>query len=403
MYTRHEHISVITAILPTHCVPNVTSALQISGHDIISWHARGTLQDNRWYRRFFPTISPEKEVFRLVVLNSQVDNVIRIIVEQGKLDRNGMGAVYSIPCQEMHVGGHFHSSWVAMAEKSQETTSTSNLKERLTLIQCIVEAEISDQISSAAITAGAHGPIIHYSEGRGLRDRLGWLRITKQAEKEVMTVVVDNADADNVFKAMAIAGKLHLPGRGFMYQMPVEKGLFNLPSQFDANQYEANMQQIISAIDHLMGDNHWRDQTVFAVSGTGKTAGLQFVKNGLQRNFKNEQVCLTAVTSRAHSEQIMDMMLDAGAPGLNVSYGQFRSSEHWSIHQGVNLVDEYCMVDSVIDNYFAHEIMTAVKYQTEQEEIEDLCLYLQAVPQVFTYSHHPLPERRRSATDRVEA
>ncbi|NKB33026.1 MAG: hypothetical protein GKR91_08015 [Pseudomonadales bacterium] len=403
MYTRYEYISEVTAILPTRYMPNVTAALINRSYDILSWHARGTLQDNRWYRRFLPSISPGKEVLRLLVPNTRLDGVMQTIVEQGKLDRIGMGAVYSVPCTEMHIGGHFHSSWSAMAKEAQESTVNTNLKDRLSVIQCIVQSEHSEQISRAAINAGAHGPIVHYSEGRGLRDRLGWLRITKQAEKEVLTVVVDNADADNVFKAMAIEGKLHLPGRGFMYKMPVEKGLFNLPSQFDAHQYDANMQQIISAIDHLMGDNHWRDQTVFEVSGTGKTAGLGFVQKGMQANFKNEQVCLSAVTSREHSEQIMDMMLDAGSPGLNINYAQFRSMSDSHLHEGVNLINEYCLLDSIIDDDSAHAIMSSVKQQTEQEGIEDLCLYLQPVPQVVTYLHHPQPERRRAAEERVEA
>lgn len=52
---------------------------------------------------------------------------------------------------------------------------------------------------------------------------------------------------------MANTGDFDLPGRGFMCQMPVNKGLFNLPSHFDAHKHNANMQQVIGAIDHLMG------------------------------------------------------------------------------------------------------------------------------------------------------
>jgi len=61
---------------------------------------------------------------------------------------------------------------------------------------------------------------------------------------------VENADAENIFNAMANAGKLDQPGRGYMYQMPANKSLFNLPSHFDSNRHQANMKQIISAIDH---------------------------------------------------------------------------------------------------------------------------------------------------------
>ena len=94
---------------------------------------------------------------------------------------------------------------------------------------------------------------------------------------QLASSTADNADVENVFDAMANAGKLHLLGLGFMCQLPVHNGLFNLPSHFDSHKRDASMQQVISAIGHLMGDNHWRDQTVFDVAGTGKSAGLSLV------------------------------------------------------------------------------------------------------------------------------
>ena len=275
MYTQESLISTVVAILPEAHMQATVAELNAAGHNVLRWHARGTLQDNRWYRRFLPAISPEKGALRLLLPNSEVEQAMRIIINRANLHRQSTGAIYSIPCQEGFVGDDFQSS--CSLDKAVACDATASLKENLNVIHCIVEKNQTEQIAAAAIAAGAHGPVVHYSEGYGLRDRLGWLRITKQADKEVLTVIVDNANTENVFAAMAGAGQLHLPGRGFMYQMPVTKGLFNLPSHVDSKRYPANMQQIIGAIDHLMGDDHWRDQTVFELEGSGKSAGLGFL------------------------------------------------------------------------------------------------------------------------------
>lgn len=401
MYTQQINASTITAILPEIYIEQTLAALLDAGHNIVRWHARGTLKDNRWFRRLFPAISPEKGVIRILVPNSEIDQAMQIIVEKGNLHRQGTGAVFSIPCQEVHIGGHFHSS--CHAPDNVDLPANSVMKENLDVIQCIVEKDQTEQIANAAIAAGAHGPIVHYCEGRGLRDRLGWLRITKQSEKEVLTVIVENADAENVFNAMANAGDLDLPGRGFMYQMPVNKGLFNLPSHFDAHRYNANMQQVIGAIDHLMGHDDWRDQAVFEIRGHAKTAGLGFLKKSRQQRSLENQLCLTAMVDREHAEQLMDIMLDSGAPGLNSSYCQRITTDTETINQNVNLVSEYGIVNCIVSDKKAHDILAQVKMQAENAGIENLCLYLQPVPKVMTYIHHPQEEKRRNSNERLSA
>ena len=44
------------------------------------------------------------------------------------------------------------------------------LSDTLSVIYCIVAHNLSDRVSRAAVNAGGHGPIVFYSEGRGLRD-----------------------------------------------------------------------------------------------------------------------------------------------------------------------------------------------------------------------------------------
>ncbi len=401
MYTRVTNTSIVTAILPEAYINRTLEALKQASYDVIHWGARGTLLDNRWFRKLVPVINPEKGVIRILLPNNEVDQAMHIILAQAHLDRQGTGAVYCTPCEELYIGGHFHSN--CSAKELTESTAPWILKENLDIIHCIVAKDASEQIASAAIEMGAHGPIVHYSEGRGLRDRLGWLRITKQAEKEVLTVIVDSSEAEDMFAVMAHAGNLDLPGRGFMYQMPISKGLYNLPSHFDAHHHAANMQQIISAIDHLMGHEHWRDQTVFDLDGSGKSAGLDFIKKHPKKIILEQQVCLTAMVDREHADQIMDIMLDSGAPGLNTSYCQYVTSDNRAIHKGVKLIPEYGIIDCIVPDDKAHAILDSVKLQTEKLGIEDLCLYLQPIPKTITYIHEPRPEKRKSANELQKA
>jgi len=394
MYQKVINASLVTAIIPERYIEATLQELKSKGHDVIWWHGRGTLQDTRWYKKFFPVLRPEKAIIRVLAANSDVDQIIENIIDKGHLHRHGSGAVYSMPCNDLHIGGHFKSSCANQDET--EIVISGSVKEDLDVIHCIVAKEFSEKISDAAIDAGAHGPVIYYSEGRGLRDRLGWLRITKQTEKELLTVIVDNSNADNIFNAMANAGHLDLPGHGYMYQMPIHKGLFNLPSHFDANHHAANMQQIISALDQLVGDEHWRDQTVFEMSGAGgKSAGINFLNKGHDKKIIEQQICLTAMVDREHSETIINFMLNSGAPGLNTNYCQYITSQDQEIHEGVTLVSEYCIINCIVSDEEAHKILEDVKENTAKIGIDDVCLFLQPVPKAITYIHPAHKDKRR--------
>ena len=136
MYTQQINASTVTAILPETYVQHTLDALQQAGHNVVRWHARGTLKDNRWYRSLFPAISPEKGVIRVLVPNTDIDKVMQIIVEKGNLDRQGTGAVFSVPCDEIHIGGHFNTS--CKANDIADQVGITAMKENLDIIQCIV-------------------------------------------------------------------------------------------------------------------------------------------------------------------------------------------------------------------------------------------------------------------------
>ncbi len=216
-----------------------------------------------------------------------------------------------------------------------------------------------------------------------MRDRLGWLRITKNAEKEVLMVIADEADVEEVFDAMAKAGALHLPGRGFMYRLAIDTGLFNLPSRLSNHHYDANMQQIITAIDHLAGHTHWRDQAVFSVGGGGKVVGLQAPVNpdaGL------DQVCITATVRGDNMNTLLNLMLDAGAGGLSINMARFTAARAANCEIArARVNDEYAVMRCVTGADSAAAICAEVDNIEHTAGVDDLCVTTQRVPKVVTY------------------
>lgn len=373
--------SAVTAILPKHAARDVTAALREKmDTGVLSWDARGTLLQEQWWKRWVPPISPQKVALQLLAPAHEVDAIERTIIETAKLDKQSTGAVFSSPCTQAYFGEDF-KVWQVDRLVSEENKVTT-LPENMSAIYCIVGHQDSDRVSKAAINAGSHGPVVYYSEGRGLRDRLGWLRITKEHEQEVLLVIAEEDEADTIFDAMALAGNFHLPGRGFMYRVPVTKGMFNLRSRVSHHHHDASMQQVISAIDHMAGHNHWRDGSVVDVSGNGRAAGLGNLSPIVHQN---NQVCLSVICNREESSTLINMMLDSGAPGLNFNHA--RSSDlHVDEHlAGAVISSEYAMLRCVTHSETAGMVSEMLGEASSKELISDFCAYSIDAPRVASY------------------
>lgn len=383
MFTSKHEISLITAILPNPSADTVVNALTNKEvTDVLISQARGTLLHDHWWKSWVPPISPSKTMLQILVPVHDVDRVVNLIIEEGRLDMQATGAVFSTPCESTYVGSEFHN--LRTTETFNARKDSHKLSENLCAIFCSIGHQLSDRIAKAAINAGAHGPVVYYAEGRGLRDRLGWLRITKDSEQEVMMVLADNSDVEGIFTAMAKAGEFHLPGRGFMYYLPIDKGMFNLPSRIANPHYPANTQQIIHAIDHLTGHTHWRDQAVFNVGGQGKGTGLKSFQQN--KEALTNQVCFAAIVNRDQSQDFMDLMLDAGAPGLNVSYSRFVAmgdDDYELAHANVN--QEYATIRCITNQSTAKSVSQSIEAQAETNDIKDVCVLAHKVPRIAKY------------------
>lgn len=393
-FVEEQALSTVTAILPKNQAQRILDAVTLEANcDVHVWDARGTLLHDAWYKRFLPSISPAKLMLQLLVPDNEVDRILGVIVRTGRLHLQSTGAVYCTPCDDVYLGADFKR--MPMGEKPQ-IDGSHDLHENLDVISYIVEPDRTAAIARAAIRAGAHGPIVHFGEGRGLRDRLGWLRITKQPVKEIVTVIADSSNADQVFAAMAKAGQVHLPGRGFLYRVPIEKGMFNLPSMVAHHQHPANMQQIINAIDRLNGHTHWRDQEVFTIGGEGRGAGIDFFESQAKNDDRVTQVSQQAIVRRDQSDQMIDIFLESGIVGINVSHVRQERCGTDDHSPQLSVGHEYSLMRCVLEEKDAIRVGKQVAIRAAEEGLQDVCLFRQPVYEVATYT--PGKEEFRDAS-----
>lgn len=99
----------------------------------------------------------------------------------------------------------------------------------LSLITCIVQRGVAENVVRAAQQSGAQGATVYFARGTGVRERLGLLGLAVEVEKEVINIIVANDYVDRVFERMYAAGKLDTPGMGFMYVTTLEKAATFIP------------------------------------------------------------------------------------------------------------------------------------------------------------------------------
>ena len=382
---RHRHISVVTAILPQHVAGHVIDTVFAAGdRNTLLVNARGTLRRERWYQALLPMMSPEKEYLQFLVPDREVEHILEAIVTAGELHIPAAGAVFAIPCDDFAATADFEL-WTSADWEADPGPAQRTLRENLTAIYCVLRRDQTDQISRAAMNAGAHGPIVCFCEGTGLRGRLGWLRITRKHDKEMLLVVVDNADAVAVSDAMVAAGGIDAPGRGFLFRMPIQSGLINIGSTFGNQRYAASIQQIIAAIDDIKGGPQWRDRRVNELIGAGKSAGLNLFGKVRTRAYLSGQCNLSCLVGRRHSDAVVSAALAAGAPGANLSYGKLIEAGSRATAAGIRLNRERALIRMILPESSRVRVAAAIEACCAANDIHEFCMYSQPVTRAVTY------------------
>jgi len=215
----------------------------------------------RRYSRFFGLLGYAErledspiELCQFSVAPEASEPLVRGLAGALEMNLPGRGTIYAQECSS------FVDTTVAHVAPSPEAGSRlPGLLRDLAIMTCITSMSGSgEELARLALEFGTGVPMVTLGSGSGLRDRLGLLRITVPAEKEVVRLLVPALDAEGLMRMLIEKGRLNRPGKGFIYCSPLLNGLLDTRTLVGPQQHAATMEQIVAAIDELEKSTAWR-------------------------------------------------------------------------------------------------------------------------------------------------
>lgn len=309
----------ITAMINKVVSPVILDALKAGGLEDINI-ATGRVMILEEQRGLLAALSSEEalgsnptDVLSILVSPDLEEPVLKLIVEKGRLDEPGRGSVFSEDVDLLKAHDLCQENRVGNFEAGDALTPT-----HLMGICCIVQRGQGDALSRVVLDTGTCVPAITFGQGTGLRDKLGLLRITIPADKDIINVVASAYDAESVMDMMIDVGKLDEVGKGFIYTYPVKSGVIDKKINYGVARHVASIEQIISAVDGLMEGMEWR-----------RRGGLHGEGNSPQgdRTYLTDLLDVTLICDEGRGEDLVREAMDAGAAGATLS-----KQKHFSLN-----------------------------------------------------------------------
>lgn len=202
-----------------------------------------------------------------------------------------------------------------------------HLHEDLAVLVFIVPRGLGGRVAAAALAQGTSVPGTVYGRGAGMRDRLGLLRITIPAEKEVLRVLVPRHDADAARVRILEDARIAHGGQAFATWQPAEMALPDTRLSLGHQAHAASMEQVIGAIDAMRGNTRWRRR-----QGPGE---------GMPETGRMQQTALHLMAGPDAAAALATAAMEAGAPGgtaMEMRYQHSGSGENsWGTPGGRSL------------------------------------------------------------------
>lgn len=97
-------------------------------------------------------------------------------------------------------------------------------------ITCVVQKGMADTINQSLLDAGIQGATVHAGVGTGIRERMGFLGVAVEVEREIITVLVSKDQTARIFERIYLAGRLDTPGMGYLYVTPLVQAATYIPA-----------------------------------------------------------------------------------------------------------------------------------------------------------------------------
>lgn len=216
-------------------------------------HARRTLLRERKIRLGDATSLSEElvEVVRFRVPVVCEEEVLGSLVDGHGFGEPGRGNIVSQPV-------HLLGLDLPSCHEPSPLQRPALQRRQLAGLCCIVPRGEGTTIARLVLNAGLGAPFVTYAQGVASRAKLGLIRVTIPADKEVVTTFIDRHDVDEAFQMVNEVLGINRPGAGFCYWYPLTAGVLDTRIWIGRQPHVASMEQVITALDMVTGDTTWR-------------------------------------------------------------------------------------------------------------------------------------------------
>jgi hypothetical protein len=329
-----------------------------------------TLEHRQWLGGLWEQtvmVDTPLEIVRFLVSPALEERALDIIIKTARLDMTGRGSVSSEGVELLRAHPLCDENTAEGATRAGERLVLGALRG----ICCIVQRGQGELLARVALDTGTCVPAITYGVGTGVRDKLGLLRIAISADKELITLAAGVEDADGLMDLLIDRGKLEQPGKGFIYQYPLSRGLMDRGISRGKARHGASMEQIIATLDELKGSAQWRSR-----SGGGTPEARA------PRKYLCDLTDLSLVCDEGRGEELVKAAMAVGAPGATIS-----KLRQLRLQQGsagsVSLARESCSM--IVMQQQVASIVQALDKAGAFDDATHGVLYGRAVPRACTY------------------
>ena len=241
------------------------------------------------------------EILSFLVPAESEDQVVSLIVTVGRLDLPGRGSVCSAAVELPNAENDGHVNQVRV-----DGLPVVNTARDVTGICCIVQRGQGNPVGRVALDTGACVPSVTFGTGLGVRDKMSLLRITIPADKELIWTTTSSPDADILFNGMIEAGQLDQPGKGFIYMFPLNQAHLNMDVNRGILHAAASIEQIIVAIDGILGSIDWRQR-------------IDINDAQSERNYLTGLVDFSLICNEGSGDALVGAAMAAGAAGASIA------------------------------------------------------------------------------------
>jgi nitrogen regulatory protein PII len=243
----------ITCIVPRDSSAALSSAFDsLKITEYLLQPARRTMLGERKNSRGSIPISHELvDIVRFCVPEASADSVVDAMAEILRFGEPGRGSIVQ---RRVNLEGQ-----AVQVFEDIKTSRVAQKAQGLAGLCCVVARGDGTDIARVLLEAGLGAPTVTYGRGVGSREKLGLIRVTIPAEKELVNLLLSRRDVEEAFNIVSEVMKLgHRPGAGFCYWYPLESGILDTRIWIGRQLHVASMEQVISALDIITGDTAWR-------------------------------------------------------------------------------------------------------------------------------------------------